>query len=114
MGLTGDFHLPPELLAVDDELPAEHLNIGIALGERLVLPGVALTVERVRGTVTAEECFPPGDGVEQGLLPLRPHRWGPVAGLLRRRVPGGVEEERVILGYLLRDERPAVLGAGDL
>ena len=116
-------HAAHLLRAVDDQFPAEHLRVGIGLVTELaVAPGAELlrvgvhgfaSVKRVGGRVGADETLAALDCVEERLLTGRRHRRLAV-GAPGQQVAARVEHERVELREILRAEKAAVLGEGEL
>ena len=80
-----DFHGRLLLAAVDDELAAEHGDVGIEV--RLDLVGPALGVEGVGGGMEADEALAVGHGVQELLLAGRGHRGKPSIDLGVHRLP---------------------------
>src|SRR5580704_18496058 len=104
------------LIAVNDELTAEHAEVRVrllAVGEIAIgkVGRIGLGVKGVTRGVNADEAEAVLDSIEKGLFALRGHRGIAVGGALSE-ITGGKEHDRVVSAPVLGIEDPAVLGRG--
>src|SRR5579875_691262 len=102
------------LLAMYDELPAEHSEIRIDLIACLVSLTIARTMEGVAGAVAADEAFAASHGIEQRLLASARHGRRIILTLLAEQITLCLEQKTIEFGKLSRLKDTAVFLADDL